>query len=403
MLLAAVVTACAAGPSETPSAPLTTSSADDALLTSPEPAPPAAHLGTRSSETKPSETKPSETKPSEPGSDHTDPDGTQLAATEPTPAFAATYGDDPPPSASPDPPCTAGPAPTFLEPNGPRKHFSIHGYVAYDLPIERIVAGQRRIHCLRIGWPAGNVNNEGAPSNVADRIGPSWFRALENTLARVPWHHVQTLQRVIIDNRPKEHGIAPYNRRSPDDARDGRTMWLHEHLFLDPNHWGHGNHGSYWSYHINDDGKTFASLPPDHTAFSPVLLHELGHLVMYNVVNGGSSMYDTPRCAHTCGDRGTCSEISQAEREAGCVSPYCMPFRFPAGTENFAEQYRFHYQSAITRTLLRRHRAGCADLLEDQDRLGPEPHLAPWEQGLPESDYRRSLWKSCQGRACKDF
>lgn len=334
------------------------------------------------------------------------PPAAEPTRTDPTASTSVAVAPD---STSPDSdedaasPCTTGPAPPFEEPDGPRKSFSIHGYVAHDLRIERMVAGTLRVHCLRIGWPSGDMNNEGQPSTVAAHIGPSWFRAIENTLARVPWHHVRTLERVIIDNRPKEHGIAPYDRQSPDDARDGHTMWLHEHLFRDPNHWAHGNHGSYWSYHVNEDGKTFAALPPDHDAFSPVLLHELGHIVMYNVVNGGSAMPSTPPCARTCGDMGDCSQISQLEREAGCISPYCMPFRYPAGTENFAEQYRFHYQSAATRELLSRHRAGCAELLAEQDALEGEPHPPPWQVGLPESAFRPSLWKSCQGRACKGF
>lgn len=308
-----------------------------------------------------------------------------------------------PASAPPTRPCEPGPAPPFVEPGGPRAHFSVHGYVAHDLRIEREIDGTLHVHCLRVAWPPGDVNSEGAPSTVARHIGPSWFRAIENTLARVPWHHVVVLERIFIDNRPKEHGIAPYDRQSPDDARDGHSMWLHEHLFRDPNHWTQGNHGSYWSYHVNQDNRTFAKAPPDHDLFSPVLLHELGHLVMYNVINGSSAVATTPACAQVCGDLGTCSSLSQLEREAGCISPYCMPFRFPAGTENFAEQYRFHYQSAETRELLRRHKAGCADLLEAQDRAGRVPHPPPWGASPPESAFRPSLWKSCQGRACKGF
>lgn len=310
----------------------------------------------------------------------------------------------PPPSTEldSDASCVAGPAPSFEEPDGPRL-FSIHGYVAHDLRIERTIAGVLHVHCIRVGWPPGSTNNEGAPSAVAARIGASWFRAIENTLARVPWHHVRTLRRIIIDNRPVEHGIAPFSRQSPDDARDGHTMWLHEHLFLDPNHWVNGNHGSYWGYHVNEDNKTFAQLPADHHSFSPILLHELGHLVMYNVVNRGVDVISAPACALTCHDEGTCAKLPPAQREVGCISPYCSPFRFPGSTENFAEQYRFHYQSATTRELLRRSKAGCAELLAEQDRLAPVPHPSPWEDGLPESSYRPSRWTSCQGKACKDF
>lgn len=299
--------------------------------------------------------------------------------------------------------CAAGPASAFSEPGGPRSTFSVDGYHAYNLPITRTIAGVSQVHCLRVGWPPGNVNSDGQPTRVAEGIGPSWFRAIENTLARVPWHHVLTVERVIIDNRPKEHGIAPFDRRDPDDARDGRTLWLHEHLFRDPNHWSHGNHGSYWSYHVSEDEKRIAELPSDHDQFSPVLLHELGHLVMYNVINGERADPSTPRCAHTCGDKGTCATLSQLEREAGCISPYCMPFRYPGSVENFAEQYRFHYQSSVTRGLLKRVAAGCAGMLSAQDEVGPEPHPAPWDLGLSASRYRPSLWKSCQWRACKDI
>lgn len=316
---------------------------------------------------------------------------------------AASRSSAPPVIKQTPPRCATGPVPPFTEPGGPRTSFSVDGYRAFGLAIKRTIDGVRQVHCLRVGWPPGEVNSDGRPSRVAEGIGPAWFRVIENTLARVPWHHVLTLERVIIDNRPKEHGIAPFDRRDPKDARDGRTLWLHEHLFRDPNHWSHGNYGSYWSYHVSEDGVRIAELPKDHEAFSPVLLHELGHLVMYQVINGERADPSVPPCARTCADSGSCSALPLLERESGCISPYCKPFRLPGSAENFAEQYRFYYQSPVTRALLRRAGAGCVGVLSAQDELGVEPHPAPWDLGLPAGRYRPSLWKSCQWRACKEF
>jgi hypothetical protein len=49
--------------------------------------------------------------------------------------------------------------------------------------------------------------------------------------------------------------------------------------------WARGNYGSYWSYHVNEDERTIDGAGREHSLFSPVLLHELGHLVMYRLVN----------------------------------------------------------------------------------------------------------------------
>lgn len=292
----------------------------------------------------------------------------------------------------------------LVEPGTPKRHFSVHGYFARPLRIERIVGGARRTHCIVVAWPPGSRSSNGKPSRVARTIDAGWFRAIANTLARVPWHHVRVLERIVIDNHPKEHGIAPFDRMSPDDGRDGRTLWLHEHLFLDVNHWAYGNHGSYWSYHVNEDETRFDDLPADHPYFSPVFLHELGHLVMYNVINGAPGAVTLPPCARTCTESNTCDRLPPVEREKGCVSPYCMPFRVKTSTENWAEQYRFYYQSSTTRALLARTGAGCLPVLSAQDSHADLPHAPPWELGLPDiTTFRPSRWTSCGGRPCKGY
>lgn len=288
---------------------------------------------------------------------------------------------------------------TVLETPGPMRSFSVQGYRARNIPLTR-PEEPGVSQCIVVAWPPGHSNSAGLPSNVSARIHAAWFRAIENTVARVPPEHARTLRRVVIDNRPKEHGIAPFDRESPDDARDGHTLWLHEHLFTDPNHWAQGNHGAYWSYHVNHDGESFDRLAAEHDRFSPVILHELGHLVMYNLVNARAARLDTPPCARTCGDTASCAALPAALRERGCVSPYCMPFDFPGSTENWAEQYRFHYQSSATRALLGVANAGCRSLLLEQDR----GHSPAWERGLPDMlEFRKSLWKSCGQRPCKAY
>jgi hypothetical protein len=292
----------------------------------------------------------------------------------------------------------------IAEPDGPRRKFSVHGYVARALRLERQLEGSVAQHCISVSWPPADVSTDGAAVSVAAHIDDGWFRGIENTLARVPWHHVLPLLRIVIDNRPMEHGIAPFDQRAADDARDGHTLWLHEQLFRDPNHWFRGNFGGYWSYHVDQDKTRLDDQPGDHALFSPVLLHELGHLVSYNVINGNPADPSVPRCARMCGDReGGCDELEPAEKEAGCISPYCMPFNLATGTENWAEQYRFYYQSKKTRNLVRAA-GGCARVLAAQDKKGGAVHPAPWEAGLPDiARFQRSVWESCDNKQCKPF
>jgi hypothetical protein len=212
---------------------------------------------------------------------------------------------------------------------------------------------------------------------------------------------VLTLGRVVIDNRPTEHGITAYDRQSLLDARDGRTIWLNEHLFRDPNHWAQGNYGSYYAYHTNVDGQAVDDQPADHALFSPVLLHELAHLVLYHLVNPPDDPISAPECARTCADT-SCAGKPALEREAGCISPYCKPFQFPGSTENWAEQYRFYYQSSLTRALLD-PAASCRTLLEQKDAID-EPSAPPWQRGLPDLPrFEPSRWQSCAGNPCKPY
>jgi hypothetical protein len=286
------------------------------------------------------------------------------------------------------------------EPGGKRRLFSWHGYVAKTIRIERVIEGAARRHCVVVAWPSGRRGTDGQETHVAERIDDAWLRAIENTLARLPFRHAALVKRVVIDNRPTEHGIAPFDRRAPDDARDGHTVWLHERLFIEPNHWARGNHGAYWSYHLDRDKEAVAEQKLDHDRFSPVLLHEIGHLVGYHLVNPSSAIEETPRCARVCGDEGGCRALPQEERERGCVSPYCMAFKFDAGTENWAEQYRLYFQSKTTRGLLESEHATCFGVLDGEAlNDGRKP---PWEAGLPDiPSFRRSLWKSCGEKPCK--
>lgn len=305
-------------------------------------------------------------------------------------------------------PCGApgSPEPTTLrEPFGAKKYFSIDGYIARSLRMTRGAGAAQRTHCISVAWPPGDRNSAGKPTRVAKHIDGAWFRAIENTLARLPWRHVEAVRRFVIDDRPTLHGVAPFDRQSADDARDGHTIWLHQHLFRDFNHWVRGNHGTYWGYHVNVDGVAFDGRAADHGFFSPVLLHEIGHTVMYNLVNAAEEAARTPECAETCGDAPQgCAPLPPAAREQGCISPYCMPFDFPGSTENWAELYRFHYQSSTTRGLLGRARAACANVLAALDFDADDPALAPWDRGLPDiAGYRPSRWKSCGNRACKPW
>lgn len=288
-----------------------------------------------------------------------------------------------------------------MDPGGPRKIFSYHGYKVWKLRVQREIDDVQRTHCIRVLFPPGKKNNEGKSSRVAERIDDGWLRAIENTLQRLPWRHLQVVQRVVIDNRPKEHGIGPFDRRSPNDARDGHTLWLHERLFTEPNHWATGNHGRYWSYHTDKEGQTLDDLPPDHPRYSPVLLHEIGHLIAYSVVNRNPGNEAVPACAKVCGDRpGGCRGMIAKVREEGCISAYCMPFQFETGTENWAEMYRFFYQSKATRELLARAGGACLATLEQIN----EGLAAPWERGLGDIEsFRRSLWASCNEQPCKGW
>jgi hypothetical protein len=285
------------------------------------------------------------------------------------------------------------------EPDGPREKFSYHGYKVWKLRVQREIDGAIRTHCASVMFPPGKKNSDDKPVRVAERIDDGWLRAIENTLQRLPWRHLQAVRQVVIDDRPKEHGIGPFDRRSAKDARDGRTLWLHERLFAEPNHWATGNHGRYWSYHSDQEGQTLDNLPANHGRYSPVLLHEIGHLVAYNVVNKNPANEGIPACAKVCGDRpGGCKGMLAKVREEGCISAYCMPFQFETGTENWAEMYRFYYQSRATRTLLEEAGGACLTTLGGIN----EGLAAPWERGLGDIEgFRRTLWASCSEQPCK--
>ncbi|HMJ14708.1 MAG TPA: hypothetical protein VK524_25025, partial [Polyangiaceae bacterium] len=259
--------------------------------------------------------------------------------------------------------------PAIIREQPRRLRFSIDGYLARNLALDfETPSGTRERHCIQVAWPAGNRNRDGQPCSVATTVDEAWFRALSNTLLRVPAHHARIVQRIIIDNRPREHGIAPHDRARADDARDGRSLWLHEHVFRAPNHWARGNYGSYWSYHVDRDGPRVDGSPADHAFYSPVILHELGHLVMYHLVNAafkGPAATSAPGCADACsGSQTRCARSAPAELEAGCVTPYCRSFQFEARTENWAEQYRFYYQSQAARAALTRSGGTCQKLLQ---------------------------------------
>ena len=326
--------------------------------------------------------------------------GSRRVGTPPSVATSAR-----PEASSADSPC---PAPEIIEtlpPLAPPQHFSVDGYRMRYLTVHRELVDGLQLHCVQVAWPPGERNSAGQPCHVATTIDDAWLRAIANTLARVPWGHVQLLRRIVIDNRPVEHGIAPYSRDRADDARDGHTIWLHEHLFLDPNHYARGNYGRYWSYHVNVDNTTIDGAPAEHDLFSPVLLHELGHLVAYHLVNVGRAGAETanvPGCATTCRDDGTCAGRSATDRERGCISPYCGPLRLPGSSENWAEQYRFFYQGSVTRAIVLRE-FRCAQQLTELDQAG-EGTRAPWVRGLPDLTlFHPSRWSSCGERACKPY
>lgn len=315
-----------------------------------------------------------------------------LALTEPS---ATAWGEPP----VPPPPCIElmdAPVPDVR----PQSLYSIHGYIGRTLRVHR--DDSEREHCIVVAWPPGSVNNDGKPSSVARRIDEAWFRAIENTLARIPFSHIETIYRVVIDNQPRLHGLAAFDREDPDDGRDGHTIWLNEHLFVGDDHWVRANAGSYFSYHTDQPGARIDGLPAEHERFSPVLLHEIGHLVMYNLVNPQDDANSTPECARTCGDEDKgCTGRSKAEREANCISPYCRPFGFTGSTENWAELYRLYYQSTVTRALLSTAGSTCVELLESRDTWGSRD-ASEWPFGLPNPEgYSKSRWESCGERACK--
>ena len=297
-------------------------------------------------------------------------------------------------------------------PEPPWQTFSYAGYVEKTLRVSRSIDGVVRHHCVKVTWPPGQKGNDKLVTSTYSRIHAAWFKALENTLQRLPWRHLQVVKRFVIDNRPKEHGIAPFDRENPStDARDGHTIWLHERLFTDPNHWMHGNFGEYWSYHVQHDGQTIDQQPAEHNLFSPVLIHEIGHLIAYNVVLGGVAKDAVPECAKVCPDRlgkqkKQCLSMPPEEREQGCISAYCMPFNLPQGSENWAEQYRFFYQSETTRHLLESMKGSCFETLAGSSssagfNFGRPP---PWQDGLPDIvDFRKTRWASCGGKSCKDY
>lgn len=109
-------------------------------------------------------------------------------------------------------------------------------------------------------------------------------------------------------------------------------------------------------------------------------------------------------------DDGSCSKLSKSQRELPCISPYCRPFKYMPSTENWAEQYRFFYQSSTTRDLLAVAGLGAANCLQvlqshdapTVDNSPTDEALPPWRRGLPDIvNFHPSRWDSCGGRACK--
>jgi len=266
-----------------------------------------------------------------------------------------------------------------------------------------MVSNVDRVHCVRVYHPKDR-SSTGVLVRTGDWIGPAWYRLIENTLARLPWLHLQTVRAIVIDDRPILHGLASFDRGNPTkDARDGHTIWLHKRLFLEKNGWAPGNYGKYWAYRVHRDGVVAHGQDADHDLFSPVLIHEVGHLVVYSVINGSASDPTCPVCAWMCGDHKNCDALAQTDREAYCATSYCTGFGFASGTENFAEMYRWFYQGRETRSLLQQHFGPCHDVLEAAN-VG---WIAPWiaDEGNAElvspDSYRKTLWESCGGKACR--
>lgn len=298
-------------------------------------------------------------------------------------------------------------AEAYKDPFGPDRKYGYDGYVFRRVAVHREIAGEPRLHCVRVYHPPGDKSAAGKVVRISHRIDGAWYRLIENTLARLPWLHLQTVHAFVIDDRPILHGIASFSREDPKaDARDGHTIWLNQRLFTRPNHWGPGNYGKYWAYHVQYDGTRVDGQREDHDLYSPVLIHEIGHLVNYSVVNRSPGDPTCPRCAWMCGDHENCEDLEQDQKEAYCATSYCTGFGYSSGTENFAEMYRWFYQGSETRALLEKHFEPCFDFLDDERdgeglNGGWDP---PWVRGLGEVvGYRKSLWDSCNGRACRPY
>lgn len=289
-------------------------------------------------------------------------------------------------------------AEVYADPNGPGRVYGYDGYLFRRVAIRRTIEGVERVHCLRVYHPKER-SAAGKPVRISEWIGAPWYRLIENSLARLPWLHLQVLHAVVIDDRPILHGVASFSREDPSkDARDGHTIWLNKRLFLEANGWGPGNYGKYWAYRVNRDGVRAHGQAPDHDLFSPVLVHEVGHLVNYTVVNGSAADPSCPPCAWMCGDHKNCEDLQPAEREAYCVTSYCTGFGYASGTENFAEMYRWYYQGRETRALLEQHFEACFRVIDALNGLW----AAPWDEGMGEvGSYRKTQWESCGGRACR--
>lgn len=302
---------------------------------------------------------------------------------------------------------TTKPARYHHDPHGSKRKYGYNGYAYDQIEITREIDSAVRRHCVTVYWPPGDKNNDGKRVFIAGHIGAAWLRLIERTLQRIPWSHLQQVWAFVIDDRPVLHGVAPFSREAPaTDARDGHTIWLHEHLFVSPNHWLHGNYGHYWGYHSQRDGVVVDRQPSEHDLFSPVLLHEIGHIVNYNVLNRSVSDPSCPKCAEMCGDRHNCDGLAPKEREAPCASAYCTGFEHSSGTENWAEMYRWFYQGSASRALLAERFHECFELLEGSGNGEGinAGRKAPWEEGLGEVvGYRKTLWDSCQGKACKPY
>jgi hypothetical protein len=296
---------------------------------------------------------------------------------------------------------TAKWAEVYADPNGPDRKYGYDGYVFRRVAIRRTIGGAERLHCLRVYYPPKDRSAAGKPVRISQLIGAPWYRLIENTLSRLPWLHLQLVRTIVIDDRPILHGVASFSRNEPStDARDGHTIWLNQRLFTQVNGWGPGNYGRYWAYRVNRDGVHAHGSPVDHELFSPVLIHEVGHLANYHVVNGSGADPTCPQCAWMCGDHDNCKDLKPEQREAYCATAYCTGFGYASGTENFAEMYRWYYQGSETRALLEKHFEPCFRLLEELNGGWG----APWEAGLGETgEYRKTLWESCAGRPCRAY